>query len=168
MSSPPPTHTSSTIPPASVAFFLIESEERSCRSPSSPIESGILRRVDGPRRLKTAVSYARSASTFVENILFSVHVLFIVPGFASIFICYLNLGLLPHPLLSLPVAEYNSFFVADSERLEGNFSFTLRVSAMVVGFLGLCEKTFEWVSSKAHDGNSVTSSEFIAYLQVAA
>ncbi|CAI9286804.1 unnamed protein product [Lactuca saligna] len=119
MSSLPPTHTSSTIPPASVAFFLIESEERSCRSPSSPIESGILRRVDGPRRLKTAVSYARPASTFVENILFSVHVLFIVPGFASIFICYLNLGLLSHPLLSLPVAEYNSFFVADSERLEG-------------------------------------------------
>nr|KAJ0201943.1 hypothetical protein LSAT_V11C600339400 [Lactuca sativa] len=27
------------------------------------------------------------------------------------------------------------------------------------------EKAFEWVSSKAHDGKSVTSSEFIAYLQ---
>ncbi|CAH1441498.1 unnamed protein product [Lactuca virosa] len=27
------------------------------------------------------------------------------------------------------------------------------------------EKAFEWVSSKAHDGKSVTSSEFMAYLQ---
>nr|KAJ0219574.1 hypothetical protein LSAT_V11C300123790 [Lactuca sativa] len=52
ISSPPPTRTSSTVPPASVAFFLIESEERSCRSLSSPIESGILRRVDGPRRCR--------------------------------------------------------------------------------------------------------------------
>ncbi|CAI9263974.1 unnamed protein product [Lactuca saligna] len=76
-------------------------------------------RIGGEVLLKTAVSYARPASTFVENFLFSVHVLFSVPGFASIFICYLNLGLLSHPLLSLPVAEYNSFFVADSERLEG-------------------------------------------------
>ncbi|XP_042754297.1 uncharacterized protein LOC111900701 isoform X2 [Lactuca sativa] len=28
------------------------------------------------------------------------------------------------------------------------------------------EKAFEWVSSKAHDGKSVTSSEFMAYLQL--